>query len=82
MNRRQEFVDWARARFAEGQSEYAVAAGLKRMNAFYLWVFDHLGTIYVDQAMAVEAWAIVRDARPSQIKRIEQEIEKLERLAK
>jgi hypothetical protein len=63
MNRRQEFIDWARARLAEGQSELTVGRTLKNMNTFYLWVFDHISTTHLDTVLDVEAWGIIKDAR-------------------
>lgn len=63
MNKRQEFIDWARERFAEGQTELAVATALKSMNTFYLWVFDHISTTHLDTVLSVEAWAIVSAAK-------------------
>ena len=64
MNRRQEFIDWARAELLNGRSEYFTAQRLKGMNAFYLWVFDHLSTTHLDNVLDVEAWSIINEARP------------------
>jgi len=63
MNRYQEFVDWAKERLSEGQSELAVAHTLQWMNTFYLWVFDHLSTTHLDEVLAVESWQVVRKAK-------------------
>lgn len=63
MNKRQEFVDWAQRQLGSGQSECVVAAQLKRMNSFYVWVYDHISTTHLDHVMDVEAWAIISAAK-------------------
>jgi hypothetical protein len=63
MNKRQEFIDWARAQLAIGQPELTVVRQLKNMNTFYLWVFDHISTTHLDHVLDVEAWGIINDAK-------------------
>lgn len=63
MNRRQEFIDWARKELLDGRSEYFTVQRLKQMNTFYLWVFDHISTTHLDTVLDVEAWGIVNAAK-------------------
>lgn len=63
MNRRQEFIDWARKELLDGRSEYFTVQRLKNMNTFYLWVFDHISTTHLDTVLDVEAWRVVNAAK-------------------